>query len=755
MFIVCFPYYFDVFSCQLSFSPGSAVIDKKSFLEYVDENWQTIPSLNDPGCTRESCKNRVVRCRVLVQDILDKEFYNGAVEEVGPSGNRRTVCTKYQDSIQCSTPGGYLDFDSPASVISERQPVVCVTIPGESAWVEGALAEGSRGVALPAVNVNKRSLGGSGRANGDYGGEPAHALAAGGDASSEPGLCVVKLYSDTDSIFAPDSLKISNSSEVGGDGDGDGDYSRQVKLLDMVEVVGIYTVADTDPDAGSHGHTNKAMRVDESVGCSTATRTTAADINNGQHSSGASASASAPRPLAHIHCLHAKKCGASFPLTPSAPLCNNPPMRALLVDYISASLFAPVVEGAAASLLPVRNAPNADADTTGGKWLQDVRFISELVLLSLLSDSSAGVTTDETGASGLSDMILGYLPLNLVLGGAAPSGKHMWERLCSCVAELMPRRICIDRLDTHLFEATEGTSGPVSGSVSGPVSGSSSSANTVPGGGGGAEVEPRKFFSSYAADLGCDVEDFGMDVDTAEAAVDPTDTLARRCTPSLLQAGTGTVCLINELDMRAGALAPHGEMSLRALRTFCNRQQATVQYNEFTTLSLPVSHPVLSLSSARSVLLEEPYVHPVYIADYSALCAAGVGTALASVDAKELLAAKMYLLGAASLNTSGPSSAQISMSPAVVEAAECFFLQCRQGQGQAQTKCGAISEESVKADAVSWFNFCLTIVRLIACSHHQTEIDIEHWGEMLQLTTWYDNNFSVYKGTPMNSKSKS
>jgi len=244
-----------------------------------------------------------------------------------------------------------------------------------------------------------------------------------------------------------------------------------------------------------------------------------------------------------------------------------------------------------------------------------------------------------------------------------------------------------------------------------------------------------------------------QEMDT-ERAGRPADAQARRCTPSLLQAGSGTACLFNELHMHTGALSGPRELSLRALRTFCNRQQATVQYNEFTTLTVPVSHPVLSLSRGRSVLLDDPYVHPVCLANYSALCAAkekqmhqiSAADGNGVLDEKTLDQARCYLSSAAALNASH-ATRPVTMSEAVVEAAELFFVNCLHGSDRTAkasdpTDCTKAPD---KESAVNWFHFCLTLVRLLACSYRQTEISMVHWHEMLNLSTWYQENFRSYR----------
>lgn len=718
----------------------------------MDENWRTIPSLNDAGCTTDSCKNRIVRCRMLVQDILDKEFYNGMVEEVDSAGNRRTLHTKYQDSINCTTPDCYIDFDSSASIILERQPVVCVPIPGESLWVKDVLDDRYSGCC--GDNNNKRTH--------DQNSGGVHALAG------RAGMCVVKFYSAADSLFHTSaSIHGVNASK---NNDADWNYATDVKLQDMVEIIGIYTLADTKADMNTDGCAtgNKAMRVDavdaSHVSSSFSFPSSRMDDDSVafDEESAHSQAQSQPQPLPHIHCLYAKKCSASFPLPvfPSASSDSNHSgtLRGLLLNFIAASIFSsfttvhpgpsplqlPIVPGAAGNWN--RIGPNV-------KLLNDIQCISKLILLCLLSNSSAGVTTDETGMSGMSDMIIGYLPLNLVIGNLCADGDLLWTRLKTCVAALVPRTVSVDRLDTHLFDANP-SSPSASSSASAASNSSFSQSSKDVAASACLDTSVGQFFSTYVSEVGCDVEDFGMDVAGAdgecEVAEDPVDIKARRCSPSILQAGAGTVCLFNELFMHAGSLSVPGDQALRALRTFCNRQQATVVYNEYTSLSLPVNHPVLSLSRCRSVLLQDPYTQPVHVENYSALCTAfenctsssGCGTTSVAVEAKTLLDARMYLLSAAALNASD-SAHPISMAPVVVESAEQFFLQCR----RQHTAVPAV-DGTEKTSAVNWFHFCLTLVRLIACSHQEIEINMEHWNEMLELASWTQDNFiNIHNGS--------
>ena len=63
----------------------------------------------------------MVKYRCLVHDVLDKEYYNGIVEEVSNiDGSRHSINGKYKDFVDCTHSDSYLDFDSSASKINER-----------------------------------------------------------------------------------------------------------------------------------------------------------------------------------------------------------------------------------------------------------------------------------------------------------------------------------------------------------------------------------------------------------------------------------------------------------------------------------------------------------------------------------------------------------------------------------------------------------------------------------------------------------
>lgn len=118
-------------------------IDAEQFLSFIQHNPNKIATLvqkdTDEGTrfydmtapaanVAERCQNRLVRVPgLLVQDLLEREFYNGVVEEVcctsdSPDSevSRRTIHAKYLDRIECSSACNYIDFDSSACRIFER-----------------------------------------------------------------------------------------------------------------------------------------------------------------------------------------------------------------------------------------------------------------------------------------------------------------------------------------------------------------------------------------------------------------------------------------------------------------------------------------------------------------------------------------------------------------------------------------------------------------------------------------------------------
>ena len=101
-----------------------------------------VPCLN--ACRPEAVPpGALVRFVGMVQDVHDPEFYVGAYDEVLPDGSRRVRTGKFRDELTLA-PGGEVRPREQSTWC--RTPLVCVPVPGESAWVSRGAA-GAAGAA--------------------------------------------------------------------------------------------------------------------------------------------------------------------------------------------------------------------------------------------------------------------------------------------------------------------------------------------------------------------------------------------------------------------------------------------------------------------------------------------------------------------------------------------------------------------------------------------------------------------------------
>ena len=128
-----------------------------------------VPCLN--ACRPEAVPpGALVRFVGMVQDVHDPEFYVGAYDEVLPDGSRRVRTGKFRDELTLA-PGGEVRPREQSTWC--RTPLVCVPVPGESAWVSRGAA-GAAGAPPPAPRAAAKKRG----ASDDGGGDEAAAAAA-------------------------------------------------------------------------------------------------------------------------------------------------------------------------------------------------------------------------------------------------------------------------------------------------------------------------------------------------------------------------------------------------------------------------------------------------------------------------------------------------------------------------------------------------------------------------------------------------
>eukprot|EP00794_Sanderia_malayensis_P005228 gene5228-5885_t len=142
------------YSGCISFSTVRECFEERlKSLQNIDE----IPCLNDLA-TEKIRPNSLVRCRCMVQDQFDPEYFLGLYETLDKSsGVRRTRAGIYRDTSDCGK-DEVIIHESSKNVTLERQSLYCVPVPAENEWqpqeysshrssgiVGGALTDASKG----------------------------------------------------------------------------------------------------------------------------------------------------------------------------------------------------------------------------------------------------------------------------------------------------------------------------------------------------------------------------------------------------------------------------------------------------------------------------------------------------------------------------------------------------------------------------------------------------------------------------------
>lgn len=115
--------------------------EKQHFVQALgledEENFASIPCLNDVALAETMPAFSLVRYRCMVQDTFGIEFFASVYEErsvsSGESVRTRLVSTKYRDAVPEPAPGRVLQ-DLGRDVLQSRGVCYCVPLPGESAW---------------------------------------------------------------------------------------------------------------------------------------------------------------------------------------------------------------------------------------------------------------------------------------------------------------------------------------------------------------------------------------------------------------------------------------------------------------------------------------------------------------------------------------------------------------------------------------------------------------------------------------------
>ena len=188
--------------------------------------------------------------------------------------------------------------------------------------------------------------------------------------------------------------------------------------------------------------------------------------------------------------------------------------------------------------------------------------------------------------------------------------------------------------------------------------------------------------------------------------VAPKKDLEANCIwPAKLQLPHGATLLIDEATMSAGQLSEKGVKGMQALTSLTERQQLPYDFT-YCAVDFPLDTTIIAISAASGNLLPILTKLPIRV-DPNAQQAATTAP-----DAEWLDLARTYLglaVRAAQHNGGG-----IANNPHVAKAAEDDFVKSRQ------------ADNKINADDLGRW---LTCARLVAASHLETEVSIDHYEE--------------------------
>jgi len=544
------------------------------FLHSIVSSIGQIPSLNSLAAEYIP-PNSLARFRCMVQDVFDPEYYPGLYQEQHLATGRVTMrWGKYRDIIPI--PEGSDVDTSLGSVIYERLPLFCTSVPGEAAWVAQALSvtappsrllagwnEWRRSVpkrpleareSVQDPSSSSASLSPSSFASSSSSSlSPPSSFASSSVSSSQSAAAVM----DTDSksfapIASPVSPLIPPPSTVNCIVKMYDSVRECFKVGDVIEVVGVLVKDYFDPDCSE---LDEDQPQSSEGGASSASKRVRAAQNGGMD----------------VDVTDSHDDAKALRFNPADPedllnspefLAHNPPAsRALRLHCITCrkiDSYGPSPDSAQfhqlrSSLSPASNpaSPGTDARSTLVSTLSSIlggdTDAAEILLCCIMSrifDRSRGV-------------LLGKFSLNISLtapqgmanapGGAAASPPpslqslpfHVVSQVHQFLCSILPK-ILLVRLD--IASLNESRMGPVKNNET------------------------------------------------------------NRIEPSLLLASAGTVFIIDETHMHLGTLSPKiGIPNMIALQTLVKQQKLKYDF-EFYPLYFDVEHPALVFSSTNSIL---------------------------------------------------------------------------------------------------------------------------------------------------------
>jgi hypothetical protein len=512
-----------------------------------------IPSLNDTP-SEQIAPNTLVRFRCMVQDMMDTEFYLGVFEEVHAETKARQLRTsKYADALQLSEKCE-VDFNAPSSIRYDRLPLFCVSVPGESAWVQTTTSTAASPTSRPSSATKRSTTAKRQRDDDDT------QMGGSGSSSSSDGAAKVEAASqgdgDGDASMTPSSAGDSGSpsKRVRGNGDGDGDDDAAAATHSLIERAAqksqIQVVVKVYDDAMT---AFKVADMVEFIGVFAVDPQLHEEGGAGGDDAEYNATHPAPSLVHRLHAITYHRLPVTFPLGVPVPVPTPP--SAEEVAAAKAAAKAAVKAAEPPSTQPAAAKPPSP---------------SEQAFAAVVDRMRPGVVNVRAS-------LLAYMAT--VLGGDGAAAEMLLA-------------LCLSRVRSRVM-------GSVIGKFSVNLSGHP------------VTVSEGKPLVAQMLELllpRTRVVDLANDKMNAERLVPVKNYDTNRLEQGKLQLVAGTPLIVDETRMATGTLNDKGCRNLQAIQTVVNEQKVVYDFM-YHHLDFPVDMPTLVLSAAKSLFKTEFRVH--------------------------------------------------------------------------------------------------------------------------------------------------
>ncbi|MEW5299904.1 MAG: hypothetical protein WDW38_002727 [Sanguina aurantia] len=673
-----------------------------------------VPILHSMAAMDHLPNHSLVRFRGMVQDMLNPEYYQGAVRDPA-SGIWRT--SKYGDlqlpgSLGSAAGAGAAAAEASGYKLWERRPLYCIPVPGQSGWAQpGPAPSPPSDTAQPPTadgGVGSRQKRSHSEVSDDIpvlgGGMDQDAAPAEGEAKEGVSFPHSGAASSPEATAAPATRSKSGAAATAEDSHsavpaptadvivylyGDKDTAA---LQDIVEVVGVISRL---PELAAAHHQHQHQQRQGHAAPADAGSKDADMVEAGEGKEHAAVGANPQQQYTSSESMMGEEFEEEEFLAAHPPMSQAVRLHAILLTRNptrpALSTAQPPSSADAAPGLPLAGLPalRAAAASVLAASLCGDGLAAEYVLMQLLAK-----VTSRSGP-----VAMGLLPLNIYrcpAGAAAPS--HPTPALPSPPA---------DSTAAATTAAAAAATAAATASATLPAGAETTTPPPPPPRGGD---EPRSSATSqFAAGLHAAISCLVPLAAALPVSVDACNRLpwqpcrdhaSNRICCSPLQLAVGTVLLLDETVMGAGQLDATGLRSLQSIAT-CVQEQVLCYDFSFFQQRIPVDLPAIVLSCGRSLLhnclpLQLP-LQPTSLVRTPALTA-------------DLPAVRAYLAAARSL--------EYQLTEGSLEFLSARFVRARKVD---------------PAFGPEQFHLWLTMARLCAVSFGECGLSPERWSYLMEL----------------------